>query len=52
MLSGIKQELNSFHFQVMISDLKLDMERKFENTNKTLQELNDHLKTNNSGSNE
>ena len=33
-------------FQVMISDLRLDMERKFENTNNRLQELNDHLKTN------
>ena len=30
----------------MINDLRLDMERKFENTNKRLQELNDHLKTN------
>ena len=26
--------------------LRLDMQRKFENTNKRLQELNDHLKTN------
>ena len=30
----------------MISDLRLDMERKSENTNNRLQELNDHLKTN------
>ena len=30
----------------MISDLRLDMEWKFENTNKRPQELNDHLKTN------
>ena len=30
----------------MISDLRLDIERKLENTNKRLQELNDHLKTN------
>ena len=30
----------------MISDLKLDMERKCENTNKRLQELNNHLKIN------
>ena len=47
-LGGIKQEFQEFKnsFQVMISDLKLDMERKFENTNKRLQELNDHLKTN------
>ena len=30
----------------MISDFRLDMERKFENTNNRLQELNDHLKTN------
>ena len=27
-------------------DVRLDMERKFENTKKRLQELNDHLKTN------
>ena len=30
----------------MISDLRLDMGRKFENTNKRLLELNDHLKAN------
>ena len=30
----------------MISDLRLDLERKLENNNKRLQELNDHLKTN------
>ena len=30
----------------MINDLRLDMERKFENTNKRLQELNNHLKSN------
>ena len=30
----------------MINDLRLDMERKLENTNKRLQELNDHLKSN------
>ena len=35
-----------YSFQVMISDFRLDMERKFENTNNRLQELNDHLKTN------
>ena len=47
-LGGIKQEFQEFKnsFQVMISDLRLDMERKFENTNKRLEELNDHLKTN------
>ena len=47
-LGGIKQEFQEFKnsFQVMICDLRLDMERKFENTNKRLQELNDHLKTN------
>ena len=47
-LGGIKQEFQEFKnsFQVMISDLKLDMERKFENTNKRLQELNNHLKIN------
>ena len=47
-LGGIKQEFQEFKnsFQVMISDLRLDIERKFENTNKILQELNDHLKTN------
>ena len=46
-LGGIKQEFQEFKnsFQVMINDLRLDMERKFENTNKRLQELNDHLKT-------
>ena len=27
-------------------DVRLDMERKFGNTKKRLQELNDHLKTN------
>ena len=47
-LGRIKQEFQEFKncFQVMISDLRLDMERKFENTNKRLEELNDHLKTN------
>ena len=47
-LGGIKQEFQELKnsFQVMISDLRLDMERKFENTNKRPQELNDHLKTN------
>ena len=47
-LGGIKQEFQEFKncFQIMIYDLRLDMERKFENTNKRLQELNDHLKTN------
>ena len=35
-----------YSFQVIISDFRLDMERKFENTNNRLQELNDHLKTN------
>ena len=47
-LGGIKQEFQEFKnsFQVMISDLRFDMERKFENTKKRLQELNDHLKTN------
>ena len=47
-LGGIKQEFQEFKnsFQVMISDLRLDIERKFENTNKILQELNDHLKAN------
>ena len=30
----------------MINDLRLDMERKFENTSERLQEWNDHLKTN------
>ena len=47
-LGGIKQEFQEFKnsFKVMISDLRLDMERKFENTNKRLEELNDHLKTN------
>ena len=47
-LGRIKQEFQEFKnsFQVMICDLRLDMERKFENTNKRLQELNDHLKTN------
>ena len=46
-LGRIKQEFQEFKssFQVMLNDLKLDMERKFENTNKRLQELNDHLKT-------
>ena len=47
-LGGIKQEFQEFKnsFQVMISDLRLDMERKFENTNNRLEELNVHLKTN------
>ena len=47
-LGGIKQEFQEFKnsFQVTISDLRFDMERKFENTKKRLQELNDHLKTN------
>ena len=47
-LGGIKQEFQEFKnsFQVMINDLRLDMERKFENTNKRLQELNNHLKSN------
>ena len=47
-LGRIKQEFQEFKngFQVMISDLRLDMERKFENTNNRLEELNDHLKTN------
>ena len=47
-LGRIKQDFQEFKngFQVMISDLRLDMERKFENTNKRLEELNDHLKTN------
>ena len=47
-LGGIKLEIQELKnsFQVMISDLRLDMERKFENTNKRLEELNDHLKTN------
>ena len=47
-LGGIKQEFQEFKnsFQVMISDLRLDMKKKFENSNKRLQELNDHLKTN------
>ena len=47
-LGGIKLEIQEFKnsFQVMISDLRLDMERKFEKTNKRLQELNGHLKTN------
>ena len=47
-LGGIKLEIQEFKnsFQVMISDLRLDMERKFEKTNKRLQELNSHLKTN------
>ena len=46
-LGGIKQEFQEFKnsFQVMISDLRFGME-KFENSNKRLQELNDHLKTN------
>ena len=37
-LSGIKQEFQEFKnsFQVMINDLRLDMEMKFENTNKRL----------------
>ena len=47
-LGRIEQEFQEFKnsFQVMICDLRLDMERKFENTNKRLQELNDHLKAN------
>ena len=48
-LGRIKQEFQEFEnsFQVMIRlDVRLDMERKFENTKKRLQELNDHLKTN------
>ena len=47
-LGGIKLEIQEFKnsFQVMISELRLDMERKFEKTNKRLQELNGHLKTN------
>ena len=47
-LGGIKLEIQEFKnsFQVMISDLGLDIERKFEKTNKRLQELNGHLKTN------
>ena len=45
-LSGIKQEFQESknRFQVFINDIRLDMERKFENNNKRLQELNDHLK--------
>ena len=41
-LGGIEQHLQEFKnsFQVMINDLRFDMERKFENTNKRLQELN------------
>ena len=47
-LVGIKQEFQEFKnsFQVMVNDLRLDIERKFENTNKRLQELNNHLKSN------
>ena len=47
-LGQIKQEFQEFEnsFQIMISDLRLGMERKFENTNKRLQELNDRLKPN------
>ena len=47
-LGPIKQEFQEFKnsFQAMINDLRLDMARKFENTNKRLQKLNDHLKTN------
>ena len=47
-VGGIKQEYQEFKnsFQVMISDLRLDMEKKFEKTNKRFQEINDHLKTN------
>ena len=46
-LGGIKLEIQEFKnsFQVMISDLRLDIERKFEKTNKRLQKLNGHLKT-------
>ena len=45
-LGGIKQEFQESknRFQVFINDFRLDMERKFENNNKRLQELNDHLK--------
>ena len=41
-LGGTEQHLQEFKnsFQVMINDLRFDMERKFENTNKRLQELN------------
>ena len=41
-LGGTEQHLQEFEnsFQVMINDLRFDMERKFENTNKRLQELN------------
>ena len=47
-LGGIKQEFQELKnsFQIMINDLRLDMEMKFEKINKRLQELNDHLKTN------
>ena len=47
-LGGIKQEFQEFKnsFQVMINDLRLDMDMKFKNTSKRLQESNDHLKTN------
>ena len=47
-LGGIKQKFQEFKssFQALINDLRLDMERKFENTNRTLQELPDHRKTN------
>ena len=47
-LGGIKQEFQELKnsFQIMINDLLLDMEMKFEKINKRLQELNDHLKTN------
>ena len=47
-LDGIKLENQEFKnsFQVMISDLRLDIERKFEKTNKRLWELSCHLKIN------
>ena len=47
-LGGIKQKFQEFKssFQALINDLRLDMERKFENTNRRLQELPDHRKTN------
>ena len=46
-LGGIKQKFQEFKssFQALINDLRLDMERKFENTNGRLQELHDHLRT-------
>ena len=47
-LGGIKQKFQEFKssFQALINDLRLDMERKFENTNRRLQELPGHRKTN------